>query len=116
MDEEPSALKLLWFKLSNIQENNLGLPTVIHIFFRNIDYVEHRYKVTLMLDIIIRHKEEGRKPTQPLLETKFELFGFQHPFSPKPHPSSCLSVYSCSSLDPMFTSDFFLFINSGIHW
>lgn len=63
MDEEPSALKLLWFKLSNIQINNLGLPTVIHSFFRNTEYVEHRYEVTLMLDRIRRHREEGRKPT-----------------------------------------------------
>lgn len=66
MDEEPSALKLLWFKLSKIQMNNLGLPTVIHSFFRNVGYVEHGYEVTLMLDRIRRHREEGRKPTQPL--------------------------------------------------
>lgn len=76
MDEEPSALKLLWFKLSNMQVNNLGLPTVVHSFFSNIEYVEHRYKVTLMLDRIRRHREEARKSTQPLLETKFEPFGF----------------------------------------
>ena len=75
MDEEPSALKLLQFKLSNMQMNNLGLPTVIHSFFRNIEHVEHRYEVTLTLDRI-RRQREGRKPTQPLLESKFEPFGF----------------------------------------